>query len=88
MQVLYTPSAERDLARLSAADANVTLAKLDTFVDRWIGDAKKLTNYNPPTWTLRAENFLIFFRYERSAIVVIHIVDRTHAYRRVRISTL
>jgi mRNA-degrading endonuclease RelE of RelBE toxin-antitoxin system len=77
MEVRYQRSAERDLARLPAADARVIVDAFAAYAARGLGDIKKLRDFKVPTWRLRVGRY----RREGQVLIVVAISDRKDAYR-------
>lgn len=81
MEVRYERSAERDLARLPAADARVIVDAFAAYATRGLGDIKKLRDFRVPTWRLRVGRYRVLYRREGPVLVVVAISDRKDAYR-------
>lgn len=81
MEVCYERSAERDLARLPAADARVIVDAFAAYAARGLGDIKKLRDFKLPTWRLRVGRYRVLYRREGQVLIVVAISDRRDAYR-------
>jgi mRNA interferase RelE/StbE len=81
MEVRYERSAERDLARLPAADARVIVDAFAAYAARGLGDIKKLRDFKLPTWRLRVGRYRVLYRREGQVLIVVAISDRRDAYR-------
>jgi len=81
MEVRYERSAERDLARLPAADARVIVDAFAAYAARGLGDIKKLRDFKVPTWRLRVGRYRVLYRREGQVLIVVAVSDRKDAYR-------
>lgn len=81
MEVHYERSAERDLARLTVADARVIVDAFAAYAARGVGDIKKLRDVKPPTWRLRVGRFRVQYRRAGTLLIVVAVNDRKDAYR-------
>ncbi|HMD01417.1 MAG TPA: type II toxin-antitoxin system RelE/ParE family toxin [Candidatus Baltobacteraceae bacterium] len=81
MEVLYERSAERDLARLPAADARVVVDAFAAYAARGLGDIKKLRDFKVPTWRLRVGRYRVLYRREGRVLIVVAVSNRKDAYR-------
>ena len=81
MAVNYTKSAQRDMKRISRADADTIVAAIDELAISGRGDVVKLHGLSPPAWRLRVGNFRIVFRREAGTLWVLGVGDRKDVYR-------
>jgi len=86
-QLVYTKSAEHDLAKLSKALAKRVLQKLEYFIrsENPFSYAKKLVNFAHDTYRFRVGEYRVIFRVDPEKkrfviLVVLRVLHRKGAY--------
>jgi mRNA interferase RelE/StbE len=79
-EIVLKPRAVKDLARLSPADQNRIVMKLEMLTDDLQGDVKKLTGFTPE-YRLRIGDWRALLEAEAGKVVVYRILHRSKAYK-------
>jgi mRNA-degrading endonuclease RelE of RelBE toxin-antitoxin system len=80
-RVLWTPPAEKDLARLAPEAQQRIVDTLDRFATFGVGDVTRLTAISPPEYRLRVGRWRLRFHRTGDTISVLRVLPRDKAYR-------
>jgi mRNA-degrading endonuclease RelE of RelBE toxin-antitoxin system len=80
-RVLWTPPAEKDLARLEPEAQRRILAALHRLATTGAGDVRRLAATSPPEYRLRVGAWRLRFHRSRDAVSVLRVLPRGKAYR-------
>ncbi len=80
-RLTWTEAARADVRAIEQPVALQILKTLARYALTGEGDVKQLTDVEPPTLRLRAQNHRVFFRRQDETLVILRVLDRKEAYR-------
>ena len=80
-RVLWTPPAEKDLARLTPDAQRRILDTLNRFCLTEAGDVRRLAATSPPEYRLRIGHWRLRFYLSAETVSVLRVLRRDKAYR-------